>query len=158
MDDTASDDGAGLYARESPLLDAWVQVGLAGGKVISVSFPDRPEEGYAGEHPLLDRIERYLDGVDAVTFEEVDVALTAGGDRRAVLEAVRELPYGEAASVGQIARMTAGLADDDAGVEAVRRALADNPVPLLIPSHRVRDGPGAAPPAVVRRLRSVEGL
>jgi methylated-DNA-[protein]-cysteine S-methyltransferase len=158
MDDTTAPGSAGVYARESPFLDAWVQIGTAGGKVISVSFPDRPEEDHETDHPLLDRIERYLDGVDPVTFEDVDVALTAGGDGRAVLETLQAVPYGEDVGVGQLARMTGGLADDDEGVRTVRQALADNPAPLLIPDHRVRDGPSAAPPGVVQRLRSVEGL
>lgn len=149
---------AGVFARESEYLDAWVQIGVAGGKVISVTFPDSPEEGYEEEHQLLDRIERYLEGVDAVSFADVDVGLTEGGDRRAVLEALREVPYGEEASCGQLARMTPGLADDDEGVDVVRRALAANPVPLVIPDHRVRDGPSGAPPGIVQRLRSVEGL
>ena len=42
--------------------------------------------------------------------------------------------------------------------QQVREALAANPVPLLIPDHRVRDGPSGAPPEVEQRLRSLEGL
>lgn len=158
MDDIATADGAGVYARESPFLESWVQLGTAGGKVISVSFPDHPEDDHETDHPLLDRIERYLDGVDPVTFEDVDVGLTAGGDQRGVLETLQNVPYGEDVGCGQLARMTGGLSDDDEGLRTVREALAANPAPLVIPDHRVRDGPSAAPPRVVQRLRSVEGL
>jgi len=34
----------------------------------------------------------------------------------------------------------------------------DHGAPIIITDHRVRDGPSAAPPAVEKRLRSVEGL
>jgi methylated-DNA-[protein]-cysteine S-methyltransferase len=159
MDDTAPPGGStGVYACESASLDAWVQLGTAGGKVISLSFPEDPADDFETDHPLLDRIERYLDGVDPVTFEDVDVALTAGGDRRAILQTLQNVPYGEALACGQLARMTGGLSDDDEGLRTVRETLAANPVPLLVPDHRVRDGPSGAPPRVVQRLRSIEGL
>ncbi|MFB6083149.1 MAG: MGMT family protein [Halorientalis sp.] len=149
-------DVAGIYARESAYLDRHVQVGIAQGRVISVSFPETPDEGAEADHDLLDRIDAYLDGVEE-TFEDVQVALTVPTDQRKVLEAVREIPYGEDASVAQLARMTPGLDDED-DQRAVREALTENPAPLLIPDHRVRDGPGATPPAVVDKLRSIEGI
>jgi methylated-DNA-[protein]-cysteine S-methyltransferase len=40
-------------------------------------------------------------------------------------------------------------------VETVESALRSNPVPLLVPDHRVT-GPGATPDAVASRLRAVE--
>jgi methylated-DNA-[protein]-cysteine S-methyltransferase len=153
-----NEDVAGIYARESGYLDRYVQVGIAQGRVISVSFPESPDEGAEDDHDLLDRIGAYLDGVEE-RFEDVQVALTVPTDQRQVLESVREIPYGEDASVGQLARMTPGLdgeSDDD--LRAVREALTENPAPLLIPDHRVRDGPGATPPAIVDKLRSVEGI
>ena len=55
--------------------------------------------------------------------------------------------------------MVAGLdPEDDTDRTLVRTALAENPVPLLVPDHRVRDGPSAAPPDVEQKLRSLEGL
>jgi methylated-DNA-[protein]-cysteine S-methyltransferase len=48
--------------------------------------------------------------------------------------------------------------EDDADHEVVRATLADNPVPLLLPDHRVRDGFSAVPPKIEQRLRSLEGL
>ena len=151
-------DVAGIYARESTYLDRYVQAGVAQGRVISVSFPETPDEGAETDHDLLDRIDAYLDGVDE-TFEDVQVALTVPTDQRKILEAVREIPYGQDSSVTQLARMTPGLDDEsDDDIRAVREALTENPAPLLIPDHRVRDGPGATPPAVVDKLRSVEGI
>lgn len=155
--DTQTD--AGIYARESAYLERFVQVGVASGRVLRVSFPERPEPEASEDHPLLDRLFTYLDGVEPVGFEDVTVALTLPTDRRGVLEAVRTLPYGESATVSGVAAMTAGLdAEAEADLALVRSALAENPAPILIPDHRVRDGPSAAPPAVEQRLRSLEGL
>lgn len=147
----------GIYAHESAFLDCWVQLGIAGEKVISVSFPDAPEPDTVLEHPLLDRIEAYLEG-NTDDFTGVDVGLTVPTDRRNVLEAVRQVPYGENATVEQISRMVPGMAGDEDDMAVVREALADNPVPLIIPDHRVRDGPSGAPPTVEQKLRALEEL
>jgi methylated-DNA-[protein]-cysteine S-methyltransferase len=152
------EDVAGIYARESTYLDRYVQFGLAQGRVISLSFPVEPDDDAEPEHPLLDRIETYLQGAED-DFEDVTVALTLPTPEREVLESVREVPYGEQASVDQIARMTPGLeAENDDDRARIRDALVNNPAPLLVPDHRVRDGPSAAPPAVEQKLRAVEGL
>lgn len=151
-----SESGEGIYAFESAYLETYVQIGVVGSKVISVSFPDQPGEDAETEHPLFERIERYLDGFEE-DFSDVDVGLTVTTDQRAVLEQVRQVPYGDQVSVEQLARMTPGL-DPEEDIQVVRTALAENPVPLIVPDHRVRDGPSAAPPPVEQRLRSLEGL
>ncbi|MFQ3319562.1 MAG: methylated-DNA-[protein]-cysteine S-methyltransferase [Natronomonas sp.] len=149
---------AGIYARESEFLDRYVQVGVAGSRVLSVSFPESPDEDAESELPLLDRIQAYLEG-DNDDFSDIDVAMTMPTDQRSVLESVRAVPYGEQVSVKQLTRMAAGLdPEDDDDIRLVRTALSENPAPLVIPDHRVRDGPSAAPPGVEQALRSVEGL
>ncbi|QCC58320.1 MGMT family protein [Natrinema thermotolerans] len=156
MDDVTE---AGIYARESPYLDRHVQLGAASGRVLSVSFPEIPDDDAEDDHPVLDRIFEYLDTVEEITFEDVQVAMTMPTDRRAVLESVQSVPYGEQVSVETLARMTSGLShEDDDDLILVRTALDENPAPLLIPDHRVRDGPSAAPPDVEQKLRSLEGL
>jgi len=148
---------AGIFARESDLLERYVQFGAAGEKIIQLSFPNRPEDDAGTEHDLLDRIERYLNS-DAEDFGDVEVGLTVPTDQRSVLEAVRQIPYGEQGSVAQVARMAGLDPDDEESQRTVREALAENPVPLVIPDHRVRDGPSGAPPDVEQKLRSIEGL
>lgn len=151
------DEVAGIYARESSYLDRYVQLGVAQGRVISVSFPKALDDDADADHELLDRIEAYLEG-EQDDFADVTVALTVPTDRRRVLEAVREIPYGEDASVQQVARMTADLdPEDEEALTTVREALVENPAPLFVPDHRVRDGPSAAPPDVEQKLRAVEG-
>ncbi|CAI48550.2 probable methylated-DNA--protein-cysteine methyltransferase [Natronomonas pharaonis DSM 2160] len=149
---------AGIYARESPYLQRHVQVGVAGGRVLSVSFPETPDADAETDHQLLDRIEVYLDG-EADDFADVEVAMTMPTDQRSVLETLRSVPYGETTTVEALTQMTAGLdPEENDDRRLVRTALAENPAPLVVGDHRVSDGPGAAPAAVEQRLRSLEEL
>jgi methylated-DNA-[protein]-cysteine S-methyltransferase len=154
----ATEPDAGIYAHESAYLDRYVQIGVASGRVLSVGFPDAPDDDAADDLPLLDRIDAYLQGTRE-DFTDVEVAMTMPTDQGEVLETVREIPYGQQVSVADLAGMTPGLdSDADDAHQLVRTALDENPAPLVIPDHRVRDGPSAAPPAVEQRLRSLEGL
>ncbi|WP_222920015.1 MGMT family protein [Natrinema sp. SYSU A 869] len=150
---------AGIYARESPYLDRYVQLGAASGRVLSVSFPEIPDDNAEDDHAVLDEIFEYLDGLEEITFDDVQVAMTMPTDQRAVLEGVQTIPYGDQVTVETLARMTSGIDhQDEDDIILVRTALDENPAPLLIPDHRVRDGPSAAPPDVEQKLRSLEGL
>ncbi len=142
---------AGLYAREFDALGV-VQVGVASGKVISVSFSDELPDDADPDHPALDALARALTGD---TNHSVDVALTVPTDQRRVLEAVQQVPPGERASLAQVARMARLDPDDEADAQTVRRALRENPVPVFVPDHRV-EGEWATPPAVAERLRDTE--
>lgn len=147
----------GIYARESPTLGRYVRIGVVGPKLISVSFPERVETAVDSEHDLLDRMVAYLNG-EPESFEDVDLGLTVSSEHRTVLQEVRSIPYGEEATVEAVTRSTAILEDVDAGRSVVRDALRENPTPLVVPDHRVRDGPSAAPEAVRTQFRSLEGL
>ncbi len=152
------DETAGIYAQESPYLERVVQIGVASGRVLRVTFPHEAEEDALPDHAVLDRIMAYLEGVED-DFSEVQVALTVPTDQRGVLEAVRNIPYGDQVNVETVARMTSGIDHtEEADLELVRTALDANPAPILVPDHRVRDGPSAAPPDVEQKLRSLEGL
>ena len=152
------DDTAGIYARKSTYLDQYVQLGSAQGRIISVSFPTTPDENAETAHDLLDRIESYLQG-STDELDDVETAPTVPSDQRDGLAPLRAVPHGAPIAGEQPARMTPGLdTDDESDHTLVREALAGNPAPLLIPDHRVRDGPSAAPAPVEQKLRSVEGL
>jgi methylated-DNA-[protein]-cysteine S-methyltransferase len=151
-------ENAGIYARKSGYLDRYVQVGIAQGRVISVSFPVNEPDDAGDVHELLDRIESYLNGARD-DFSDVQVAMTMETDHRVVLEAVREVGYGQEQTVERLTRMVPGRdPDEQSDRTLVREALAANPAPLLVPDHRIRDGPSGAPPAVEQKLRSLEGL
>ncbi|WP_049971588.1 methylated-DNA--[protein]-cysteine S-methyltransferase [Haladaptatus cibarius] len=152
------DENAGIYAQESAYLGRFVQIGVASGRVLRVTFPREADDDAEEDHAVLDRIIAYLEGVED-DFEDVQVALTLPTDQRGVLEAVRNVPYGEQVNVETLTRMTSGLDHtEEADLELARTALDANPAPLLVPDHRIRDGPSAAPPDVEQKLRSLEGL
>lgn len=150
-------DEAGIFARESAYLDRYIQLGVAGQRVISVSFPGAPEPDADADHPMLDRVFAYFEGARD-DFDDVEVGLTVPTDHRAVLEATRQIPYGEQVSVERLVRMSGMNPDDGDAHDTARAALAENPVPLFVPDHRVRDGPSGALAAVEQRLRNLEGL
>lgn len=149
---------SGIVTRRSPYLERYVQLGIASNRVIRVTFPTEPAPDAAEEHPLIDRIFEYLEGGTA-DFADVELALTVPTDHRRILEATREIPYGEGIDVATLAsRIPEVKQQDEEELQLLRTVLAENPVPLLIPDHRVRDAPSAAPPGVEQRLRSLEGL
>ncbi|GHE15597.1 MGMT family protein [Streptomyces alanosinicus] len=79
---------------------------------------------------------------------------------RAVLHAVREIPTGELRPIGWVVRQ-ARL--PELPVQAVLDVLGRNPVPVLIPCHRVTYDDGtpcdaSCPPWAGDRLRAAEGL
>lgn len=97
----------------------------------------------------------------AVTF---DVPLDVSGlteFHQAVLEACRRIPYGRTATYADLARAVGR----PAATRAVGSALANNPLPLVIPCHRVIRTDGSlggfsAPDGIAtkRRLLELEGL
>lgn len=143
---------------ESPYLGRYVQIGIASGRVLKISFPQAPDDEASDTHEILDLFEEYFEG-GRNTFKDIDVAITLPTKKRDVLLKLREIPFGEQISVQQLTKMTGGLSpDEEDAITLVREALAANPAPIIIPDHRVRDGPSAAPPDVEQKLRSLEGL
>jgi len=74
--------------------------------------------------------------------------------RRAVLEACRRIPYGKTATYADLARAT----DNPAAVRAVGSAMAHNPLPLVVPCHRVLRSDGtlggfSSPSGVKQKLQ-----
>lgn len=150
-------DVSGVYARRFDPLDQAIELGLASGRLIAVSFVEEPAADAEENHPLLDRIGEYLSGGEE-TFDDVDVALTLGTDERKALESVRQVPHGESASVSQIVRMSTRDPNDADDVASVKQAIEQNPTPVIIPDHRVKGSDGATPPAVRETLRDIEGI
>jgi methylated-DNA-[protein]-cysteine S-methyltransferase len=80
----------------------------------------------------VDQLGAYFDG----ELTEFDLALSVlrGSDfERAVWSALREIPYGEMRTYGQIA----AEAGDPGAARAVGVACNRNPLPLVVPCHRV---------------------
>ncbi|WP_313691178.1 MGMT family protein [Halorarum halobium] len=152
MDDTDT----GVYARESDRLGRAVELGVAGGRALSVSFPESLPPDAGSDHPTLDRLFAYLDGEED-SFSDVTLAITVPTEQRRVLDAVGNVPYGDTVTLELVVRMTSGLDHEaDADLETAREALRANPVPIFVPDHRVTDATGATPPDVAETLRGIE--
>ncbi len=74
------------------------------------------------------------------TFEvAIDWRLTGGFFTRRVLDACARIPYGEVATYAQVA----AAAGNPRAARAAGNALAANPVPIVVPCHRVVQASGA---------------
>jgi len=156
MDDHTN---AGIYSREYESIDTVVELGVAGDRVIAVRFPAASPNDAGRDHPLLDHIGAALQGsMDAFeTLATTDVGLTLATDRRRVLEALRSVPVGQSVSVSRLTRLAGSDPNDANDLETVTAALRTNPVPILVPDHRVDGGPYATPGPVREALRRAEG-
>ena len=80
------------------------------------------------------QLEAYFDG-DLRAFD-LPLAPAGSAYRQRVWQALREIPYGETRTYGEIAARAGGSA------RSVGQANGDNPIPILIPCHRVVAGSG----------------
>ena len=103
-------------------------------------------------------LDEYFDHNRQVFEIPLDWRLT-GGFRREVLRATAEIPYGETASYRDVATR----AGSPNAVRAAGTALATNPLPIVVPCHRVlRSGGGlggyAGGPETKAALLHLEGV
>ncbi|MGO9872388.1 MAG: methylated-DNA--[protein]-cysteine S-methyltransferase [Acidimicrobiia bacterium] len=123
-----------LWRQTSPFGDVTVVVSERGVREISLPGDDQPD----GDLGAPDRnVARQLDDWFAGTRHTFDVAVDlAGVDgfRRNVLETLaREVGWGETVTYGELA----DLAGRPRAARAAGSAMRDNPLPFVIPCHRV---------------------
>lgn len=88
--------------------------------------------------PVVRELEEYLVGRRRVFDLPLDLTLTAGF-RRQVVRRLPDIPYGQTASYAAVA----ALAGSPRAVRAVGTACATNPLPVVVPCHRVVRSDGA---------------
>ncbi len=115
----------------------WLELRVSSKGVRSISFissPPRPVK--SGHHPLMRKLINELDQYFAnklITFS-VPLDLESGTlFQRRVWEQLALIPYGETRSYVDIARKV----DCPRGSRAVGLANKNNPIPIVIPCHRV---------------------
>jgi methylated-DNA-[protein]-cysteine S-methyltransferase len=97
-----------------------------------------PRDAIAWMPELLEALEDYLAG-KRVSFDDFPIDLSQQPPfRRRVQEACRKIPYGKTLSYAQLA----AKAGKPAAVRAVGSAMSHNPLPILIPCHRVLHSDG----------------
>lgn len=111
------------------------------GLLTRVEFGAEPE-GSSLADPLLDAAEQQLTEYFAGERREFDLPLASDGTefQRKVWSEVRRIPYGETASYGDIARR---LGYEPGISRAVGAANGANPLPIVVPCHRVVGADGS---------------
>ena len=122
-------------------------------------FPDADEA--PPTPPLqaaIDGIVALLEGEDAGDLSEIELDLRAvPAFNAAVYRVARTIPPGGTLTYGEIAARL----DDPGAARAVGQALGANPVPIIVPCHRVlaaggRAGGFSAPGGVMTKLKLLE--
>ena len=145
-----------------------------GGLVIGAALPDSSDDrarlslarrfpGAVEAQPppfaarAVARVQALLSG-ERTDLGDIPVDLGAGSDfERSVWEAVRRIPCGEVRSYGDIAREIGA----PQAAQAVGIALGRNPVPIIVPCHRIlaadgKSGGFSAPGGVATKFRILE--
>jgi len=101
----------------------------------------RPERAWIENAKPLAEVIRQLRAYFRGELEEFDVPLNMRGTpfQLRVWQGLREIPYGETTSYGALARR---IGEPDA-VRAVGAANGSNPIPIIVPCHRVIGSDGS---------------
>ena len=105
-----------------------------------------------------DALEAYFESGDERLDLPVDFALVHSAFRRDALTELRDVPAGEVVTYGELARRI----DHPRAARAIGTACATNPVPIIVPCHRVLPGSGGVGnygggPDLKRALLALEG-
>ena len=141
------------YAQaDSPLGPLTVAVTDRG--LVRVAYPDRPLDTVLGDlaervsprileaperlDPIRRELDEYFGGRRSAFATPIDWALTRGFFRR-VLEATARIPFGESRTYAEVA----SAAGSPRAVRAAGNGLGSNPIPIVVPCHRVLRSGGA---------------
>lgn len=101
--------------------------------LVSVDMLGATAEPDTTDHRLLREAARQIQAYFAGDLRRFDLPLAPASTRRGneLRAAVMAIPYGEAQSYGEVARRA------DSGPRAIGRVCSHNPLPLVVPCHRV---------------------
>ncbi|MEO9650662.1 MAG: methylated-DNA--[protein]-cysteine S-methyltransferase [Roseobacter sp.] len=105
------------------------------GNIVSVGW------GHASREDVSDVLQRAAEQIiqyDQGTLERFDLPLAVGGSafQQAVCDAIYAIPFGDTCTYGDIAKALGAPA------QAVGQACGGNPIPIIIPCHRVMGAKG----------------
>ncbi|MEM2924496.1 MAG: methylated-DNA--[protein]-cysteine S-methyltransferase [Methanocellales archaeon] len=141
----------------SPKLELYINIQMENGIIKRLMFSRAPM-GKEAKSRVIEDLRRYLNG-EAIDFSKYNISLSSFTQfERAVLLETRKIPFGVTICYSELAKLVGTSA-----VRAVGNALAKNPVPLLIPCHRVIRKNGSlggytAGVNVKQKLLEIEGI
>lgn len=102
------------------------------GAIVALDWGRAPKE-FQGETKLLTRAKNQLDAYFAGARQKFTLPLRPAGSafQQSVWAAMQAIPYGQTLTYGEIAQQVEGSA------RAVGTACGANPIPIIIPCHRV---------------------
>lgn len=132
------------------------------GRLVALHFPDHRRRAVASKEPVARELARQLAGYLGGTRRrfDIEVDLSAGTEfQREVWRAIARIPFGKTKSYGAIAREIG----KPGAARAVGSACGRNPIPVIVPCHRVRAGHNrlggfSGGLAWKRRLLALEGV
>jgi len=161
----------GYDVLASPLGPLWVAIGPKG--VTTIHYGNEPSEGelrrlvrvygpgvvpdHRRSGALAKELDQYFSGKRQVSDIDVDLSGLTPFQRR-ILAATAKIPFGEVRTYQTIARR----AGNEKASRAAGGALNQNPIPIIVPCHRVVGSSGslvgyAGGLDVKRRLLAIEG-
>ena len=100
---------------------------------LSEAISPRVLESASMTESVRRQLDAYFDGRLHGFRAKVDWALTPPGFFRRVLEATARIPFGSVSTYGSVAK----VAGSPRAARAAGNALHDNPIPIVVPCHRV---------------------
>ncbi len=115
-------------SMHTPIID--ITISELEGAIIALDWGWSP---FQGSSPLLQEAKHQLDAYFDGDLKEFDLPLSPMGTRHQekVWQSMQRIPYGETRTYGAIAKEIGSAA------QAVGSACGRNPIPILIPCHRV---------------------
>ncbi|MDR2639364.1 MAG: methylated-DNA--[protein]-cysteine S-methyltransferase [Helicobacteraceae bacterium] len=124
-----------LVCDNEALVGLWIE----GQKYYGASIPETT--ALSDDAPVFAAAKRWLDRYFAgkkPAAAELPLAPIGGAFRQAVWRILREIPYGEVTTYGEIAKQIAALTRKKTmSSQAVGGAIGHNPISIVIPCHRV---------------------
>ena len=100
---------------------------------LAASVSPRVLENPRMTDPVRRELDAYFDGRRRTFRAAIDWSLISGRFSRRVLEETARIPFGSVSTYGDVA----GRAGSPRAARAAGNALHDNPVPIIVPCHRV---------------------
>lgn len=135
--------------------------------LLAVRFDPVAGGAVAGSNAVLRRaaawLDRYFAG-EAVSPRELPLRIAGSPFRRTILQLLMDVPYGHSVTYGELAAAYARrVGVPRMSARAVGGAVGANPLPIIIPCHRVlaaggRLGGFSCGPEVKRRLLALERI